>query len=87
MSFSKNNQDSFIALGNALNRLEELILIPEEKAPEFLQDAIIQRFEFSIELYWKVLKKLLLSQGIDSNTPRDTLGKAFQNDLIDDEES
>jgi nucleotidyltransferase substrate binding protein (TIGR01987 family) len=51
-----------------------------------MRDAAIQRFEFTIELFWKILKKVLFHEKIESTTPRDTLSKAYQYKLIDDEE-
>ena len=53
---------------------------------DIIQDAAIQRFEFTIELFWKVLKKCLAYEKVDTTTPRDVLSKAFQFHLIDDEE-
>jgi len=50
-----------------------------------LQDAAIQRFEFVIELYWKVLKKYLAYEKIESSYPRDVFKKAFQYNIIEDE--
>jgi len=50
-----------------------------------MQDAAIQRFEFVIELFWKVLKKILVYEKIEGITPRDILSKSFQFQLIDDE--
>ena len=52
-----------------------------------MQDAAIQRFEFVIELYWKTLKKILAYEKVESTTPRDVLSKAFQFNLIDDEDA
>lgn len=43
----------------------------------------IQRFEFTIELYWKMLKRLLAREGIDARTPRQTLKKAWLQMLKD----
>lgn len=79
-------QDSFSTLGKALERLNEVILAAKrEEDKDYIQDACIQRFEFSIELFWKTLKKILLHEKIDSSTPRDVLSKAYQYGLIDDE--
>ncbi len=48
-------QDYFASLGNALQRLGEAVSHhPDQK--NLYRDASIQRFEFCIELYWKVLK-------------------------------
>ncbi|QQV74748.1 hypothetical protein H6P87_00288 [Rickettsia tillamookensis] len=78
-------KDSFLALGQAIQRLHEVIERTKiDKEPIFL-DAAIQRFEFVIELFWKTLKKILKHEKTESNTPKDVLSKAFQFSLIDDE--
>lgn len=48
-------------------------------------DGTIQRFEFSIELFWKLLKKILAEKGVEAPFPRDVLQKAYAGHLIDDE--
>ncbi len=78
-------KDYFETLGDALTRLEEVLNRPDLANDDCLPDAVIQRFEFSIELYWKVLKKFLVYEKIDATTPRDVLKKAYQYGLIDDE--
>lgn len=70
-------------LGNALKRLEEAL---EEKHPNPLYiDGTIQRFEFVMELFWKTLKRLLESEGVIANTPKDVLKKAYAVNWIQDE--
>jgi len=78
-------KDYFYTLGRAIDRLEEILNHPEIDKFDYLRDATIQRFEFSIELFWKALKKVLLHEKIASTTPRDTLAKAYQYKLISDE--
>lgn len=80
-------KDSFLFLGKALDRLEDLLIIQEDTAPEYLRDAVIFRFGFTIELFWKVLKKILLSQGIEAGMPREILNKSFQYSILDTEKS
>ncbi len=70
-------------LGKALVRLEEGINTSHPDS--LLIDGTIQRFEFVIELYWKTLKRLLLAEGIETNTPRETLKQAFQSKWLEDE--
>ena len=77
--------DSFFALGNMISRLKEVLEHKELDHNDFIRDAAIQRFEFTIELFWKVLKKVLQHEKIESTTPRDTISKAFQYNLINDE--
>jgi nucleotidyltransferase substrate binding protein (TIGR01987 family) len=52
--------------------------------PDFVQKAgIIQLFEMSFELAWKLLKDFLEDQGFqDVKSPRAALKKAFEIDLI-----
>lgn len=80
--FSKS---SFQKLGNAINRLQEAVDHPELGTNAFIQDALMQRFEFSIEFFWKILKKILMHEGIEATIPRDIFAKAFQFSLIVDE--
>ena len=67
---------SFINLEKALLRLEEAL--SEDQQNSLIVDGTIQRFEFTIEIYWKMLKRLLQSEGIETKTPRETLKEAYQ---------
>ena len=78
-------RDYFESLEDAISRLEEVIEQPELSTKDILQDAAIQRFEFAIELYWKVLKKFLAYEKIDASSPRDVLAKAYQFKFIEEE--
>jgi nucleotidyltransferase substrate binding protein (TIGR01987 family) len=66
---------------NAFSKLEEAL---KQEKNEYVQDSVIQRFEFTFELLWKTLKQYLLLQGFDEKTPRTVLKKSFEIDLIDD---
>jgi len=51
---------------------------------ESLKDSIIQRFEFTLELAWKTLRKYLESEGIqDINSPKQTIRAAFASKVIE----
>ncbi len=50
-------------------------------------DASIQRFEFTIELFWKLLKRILESKGVEVRYPKDVLKEAYAGGLIDDEKA
>lgn len=78
-------RDSFNSLGASIDRLSDIIKHEDIDRIEYMRDATIQRFEFVIELYWKVLKKILAYEKLDTTSPRDVLSKAFQFKLIDDE--
>jgi nucleotidyltransferase substrate binding protein (TIGR01987 family) len=70
--------------GQALTRLEE-VLERSAEHDDIVIDATIQRFEFTIELCWKSLKKKLASEGIETTTPRSTLQQAFVANWIHNE--
>ncbi len=48
-------------------------------------DASIQRFESSIELTWKTLRKCLAVEGIEANTPRESIQQAYAIHWLNDE--
>ena len=52
---------------NALVRMRE-VLDKLDQDPIY-QDALIQRFEFTIELFWKCLKHLLEQEKIEARSP------------------
>ncbi|MEA1962396.1 MAG: nucleotidyltransferase substrate binding protein [Bacillota bacterium] len=71
---------------NALKRLEEVL--EADPSNTFVYDAAIQRFEFTYELAWKLLKEYLLYTGIAVvNSPRATFKEAFAVDLIQNGEA
>ncbi|MFE8701736.1 nucleotidyltransferase substrate binding protein [Cytobacillus sp. FJAT-54145] len=49
---------------------------------ELERAGIIQFFEMTFELRWKVLKDYLEAQGYDVKTPRESIKQAFQIELI-----
>jgi nucleotidyltransferase substrate binding protein (TIGR01987 family) len=79
-------KDHFYALERAINRLKDVMEHHELDKNDYMRDAAIQRFEFTIELFWKVLKKVLYYEKIEATTPRDTLSKAYQYKFIDSED-
>ncbi|MCD8501468.1 MAG: nucleotidyltransferase substrate binding protein [Bacillaceae bacterium] len=70
-------------LEQALLRLEEALL--EDESNSLVVDGTIQRFEFTIELYWKTLKRLLLSEGIEAKTPKETFKEAYKAGWLENE--
>ena len=71
------------ALEKALQRLEESLAF--DLTQPLVVDACIQRFEFSIELTWKTLKKCLAIEGIEANTPRECIQQAYSIHWLNDE--
>jgi predicted nucleotidyltransferase len=79
----KSDESHARSLGKALDRLEEALGQPLENP--LAVDATIQRFEFTIELFWKALKRCLDFEGIDTSTPRGALQQAYQVGWLEDE--
>jgi len=57
----------------------------QQPKDEFVRDSAIQRFEFTFELFWKVLKEFALREGLDPRSPRASIGTALELGLIQDE--
>ncbi len=71
---------------NQLNyRFDVLKSNPED---EIVQTSVIQTFEFTFELAWKLLKSFLEYKGVVVESyPRDVIKVAFQNNLISNGET
>lgn len=83
----KNNHEwyeMFLDLGQALDRFSYALDTDPEKNSLAIE-ATIQIFEYCFELYWKLLKKMCLEQGIIANGPRDAFTQSYALDLIADE--
>lgn len=48
---------------------------------------LVQMFEFTFELSWKVLKDLLFYEGYDVRSPRDAIRKSFEVEYINEDDS
>lgn len=69
----------------ALHRLEiALTKILDED--DLYLDATIQRFEFTFELAWKLMKAVLEYEGIEATSPRSSIREAWKQHLIGDAE-
>ena len=51
---------------------------------ELERDGALQRFEFTYELLWRTLKKILSFRGIKVNSPREAFRASASENLIDD---
>jgi len=59
----------------ALSRLRKSLA---QRRNEFTRDSAIKRFEFSFELFWKCLQAFCAYQGIECNSPRESIQQAFR---------
>lgn len=84
---SKMADDSFENVGNALARLHEALEESAGAADGSLAiDGTIQRFEFCIELFWKMLRRLLAEERQDvSPLPKSVMQKAYAAGWLHDE--
>ena len=79
-------------LANALDRFKEALnllkLIDEnEKIYTHIRDSVIQRFEFSVDIFWKCLKDYLeIKHKINLASPRSVMKECFAQRIIDEEE-
>src|SRR5262245_7772126 len=63
-------------LDRAMKRLEEALDEPLDN--KLVIDGTLQRFEFTFDLCWKVFKSMLLIEGIEANTPRESIQGVFR---------
>ena len=54
---------------------------------DMLRDACILRFEFTFELVWKTLKRILMYRGLDHNSPRQVFRYAAKEQLLKNPET
>lgn len=76
-------QSLFLDLQNAAQRLAEAINLP---ITDITRDATIQRFEFTFELFWKLLQVILTDNLVQVYGPKNTFREAGKLGIIDDVE-
>ncbi len=81
---SKEIDEAFEKTGKTLNALEIMVNKPMQEDRGNI-DASIQRFEFVIELFWKLLKRILESRGQEAVYLKDVLQEAYAGHLIDND--
>ena len=80
-------ENRFKAFDTALQRLKEAIDLYKSKENPVLLDGTIQRFEFCVELGWKLLKEYLEYEKIgEFNSPRSTIKECFSIGFIESAE-
>ncbi|MEZ5335667.1 MAG: HI0074 family nucleotidyltransferase substrate-binding subunit [Methanolobus sp.] len=72
----------------AKRALETLQEIMDEPYSVIIRDAAIQRFEYTFEATWKLIKEYLFEmEGVICNSPKSCFREAFKMGLINDAES
>ena len=66
-----------------LKKFEEVLSAEKDN---IVRDSAIKRFELCFELCWKVLKDLLLQEGLFCRSPRSCIKEAFSLGIIKDED-
>lgn len=79
----------FSNFAKAFSSLEESIAAAKnDPGNRFIKDSVIQRYEYTIELAWKLMKDYLEELGfIDVSAPKQVVRKAFQESVIKDAEA
>ncbi len=81
----KEKKENSYAITKLTDAFKQLKSGAEQAKGELEKDGVIQRFEFTFELFWKALKIFLQDQGVIARTPRDCFKEAFRIDLLEDE--
>ena len=84
----RRSQERFSEFSKALATLERAFLLMDDQERELTdleRDGVLQRFEFTVELAWKVLQDVLSERGYsDVKGPKPVIKQAFQDGLIMD---
>ena len=80
MTLGEINIDSFIKASKKFEQFRTHLTTEQERA------GAIQAFEYCYELSWKTMKRLLMQEGIEVNSPRETFRAAALNRFISDPE-
>ena len=80
----KNAVDGFSYLvGVDLKSLENIL---DKRLIDGIENGMIQKFEYSIELCWKLIKKFLKQEdGIDAKTPKQSVKEFYLAGYIDED--
>lgn len=75
----------------ALAGFAQALAIDGSSYPDFVRDVIdngrIQKFEYSVELFWKYLRGCLIAEGLDvPNSPRAAFKAGLERGFIDETE-
>jgi nucleotidyltransferase substrate binding protein (TIGR01987 family) len=79
------NQLSLANCEKALEKLTQFLKLAEAVPNEAVQAGVIQAFEFTFEVFWKIFQKLGQAEGAVVAGPKSALSYAFQAELIENE--
>jgi nucleotidyltransferase substrate binding protein (TIGR01987 family) len=72
-------------LRKAIDRLKKALALPKS---DVIRDAVIQRFEFTVDLGWKALQRCLKSSGVvESLTPKNTFREGARLGIVKNPEA
>ena len=63
-----------------------ILAVDNEPDNQLYQMALIQAFEFTFELGWKVVKDYFKYNGVDARLPREAIKEGFAVGVIEDEQ-
>lgn len=77
-----------VSLTQARKALLSLEQVMQEPYSDIVRDASIQRFEYTCELNWKLIKRYLAEyEGVRCSSPKDCIRKAFSTGFITEEQA
>ncbi len=69
----------------AFSNLKSAVGLSKERdLTDLERQGMVQAFEFSFELAWKLIKDYLEYMQVEAKFPKDVIKKGFQYDLVDD---
>lgn len=84
-------EDALYNFARAKQRLEESIILSYSVKDKYIEledifiDVLVKRFEFTFEMCWKTIKRVLAYKGITVNSPRECFKAAFEQKWISNE--
>ena len=71
----------FTSIDKALTNLKDAL---SQEMDEYRRDGVIQRFEYTFELSWKFMQRILKEEGVIASSPMQIFREAFKAELISD---
>lgn len=91
MASGERIESVFEQYKKALNTLQIAVNLVEstdkskEESYKLLRDGAIQRFEYTFEICWKLIKRIAEFKGYKCNSPRDSFKEGFKLEIISNE--